>query len=246
MKISQQQKTENRRAIILAAVELMTVKGIRATTMREVARRAGLGDATIYNYFPTKESILFGYYEDHVGACLEELKALDDFHTFTLQEQLHTLFDTSLTLFLPDREFVAATFGSIWLGGSRDLGRIKTVRAGFLKAILDILGAAEDVGEIPEQVFLDLIGQFFMDAYIAMVLYWLSDRSDTFGDTAQIMNRGLDLACALLKAGIANKMFDMAMFLFKNHVLNRMDFFLNPLQDSGKVKRPFMEAGTDG
>jgi hypothetical protein len=89
-----------------------------------------------------------------------------------------------------------------------------------------------------------------MDAYIAMVLYWLSDRSDTFGNTAQIMDRGLDLACALLKAGIANKMFDMAMFLFKNHVLNRMEFFLNPLQnsgkESGKEKRSFMEAGNHG
>lgn len=245
MKISQQQKAENRRAIIRAAVELMTDKGVRATTMREVARRAGLGDATIYNYFPTKESIPFGYYEDHATACIEDLKALESFHTFTLQEQLQTLFDTSLSLFLPDREFVAATFGSIWLGGSRDWGRIKPAREEFLKAILDILGAAEEVGEIPEQVFREMIGQFFMDAYIAVVLYWLSDRSENFGNTTQIMDRGLDLACALLRAGIANKMFDMAIFLFKNHVLNRMDFFLNPMEDAGKVKRPFMETGNN-
>lgn len=246
MKISQQQKTKNRRAIIRAAVELMTDKGVRAATMREVARRAGLGDATIYNYFPTKESILFGYYEDHAKACIKELKALDDFHTFTLQEQLQTLFETSLALFLPDRGFVAASFGSVWLGGRRGWGRIKPVRDEFLKAILDMIGAAEEVGEIPEQVFREMIGQFYMDAYIAMVLYWLSDRSEKFGNTTQIMDRGLDLACALLKAGIANKMFDLAIFLFKNHVLNRMGLFLNPLEDSGKVKRHFMETENNG
>lgn len=246
MKISLQQKTENRRAIIQAAVELMTDKGVRSTTMREVARRAGLGDATIYNYFPTKESILLGYYEDHVKACIEDLKALEDFHTFTLQEQLQTLFDTSLALFLPDRGFVSATFSSIWLGGSRDWGRIKPVRAELLAAILDVLGAAEEVGEIPEQVFKELIGQFFMDAYLAAVLYWLSDTSENFGNTTFIMDRGLDLACALLKAGIANKMFDVAIFLFKTHVLNRMDFFLGAMEDAGKVKRRFMGTENNG
>jgi AcrR family transcriptional regulator len=246
MKISQEQKTENRRNLIRAAVDLVIEKGGGAITMREVARRAGVGDATIYNYFPTKEAVFYAYYEDHTQACIEKIKSMDSFHTFSLQEQLQTFFDVNLDLLLPDREFVDVSFKKIWLGGSGHWGRLKPVRSDLLAAIRDMIAAAEEVGEIPEQVFQELMGQFFLDAYVAMVLYWLSDTSDGFQNTTFMMDRGLDLACSLLKAGVANKVFDMAVFLFKNHVLTRMGSFVAPLKDIEKVKRKFMETAQHG
>jgi hypothetical protein len=115
-----------------------------------------------------------------------------------------------------------------------------------LAAIQDMIAAAEEVGEIPEQVFQEMVGQFFLDAYVATVLYWLSDTSDEFQNTIFMMDRGLDLACSLMKAGIANKVLDMAVFLFKNHVLSRMESFAAPLKDVEKVKRKFMETAQHG
>lgn len=165
----------------------------------------------------------------------------NDFQTFSLQEQIQTLFDTSTTLYLPDREFVAATFRQIMLSGSHDWARIKPIRAVFIAAIHDMMAAAAEVGEIPDQVFEDLIGQFFMDAYLGVVIYWLGDSSDGFSNTSVLVDRGLDLACALLKAGIANKIFDMAVFFFKAHIIHKMDAFIAPMQTAGKIKRQFME-----
>jgi hypothetical protein len=172
--------------------------------------------------------------------------AMETFHTFSLQEQLQTLFDTSLRLYLPDREFVAATFKKVWLAGSGDFTRFKKVRSGLLAAVNDILGAAEEAGEIPGQVFQELTGQFFADAYIAVVLYWVADGSDRFQNTDVLMDQGLDLACALLKAGVANKLFDLAVFLFKQHVLTRMSRF-SPIEKFDiKPKRRFMGGQNDG
>jgi AcrR family transcriptional regulator len=247
MKISQEQKAENRSKIIAAAVELIGEKGLKAATMRQIARQAGVGDATIYNYFPTKEAILYGYYEDHMRACIEALKALPEFERFSLQEQIQTLFDTSLSLYLPDREFVANTFYQTLLAGSGDWARLKPIRALFLAAIGEMLTAAAEVGEIPDQVFEDLIGQFFMEAYLGVIVYWLADTSDGFSNTSVLVDRGLDLACALLKAGIANKLFDMALFLFKTHIVYRMEALasLSPFKASGKLKRRFMEADNE-
>jgi AcrR family transcriptional regulator len=245
MKISKDKKAENRRTIIEAAATLMGEKGFKAATMRQIARSAGLGEATIYNYFPTKEAILYAFYEDHMLACIDQLKAVPQFETFSLQEQLQTLINTSLELYLPHREFVGQTFRLALLGASRDWSHVKPIRKAFLSAIQDILAAAEEVGEIPAQVFQDLLGQFFMDAYIGVVLYWLRDRSDGFENTTVLTDRGLDLCCALLKAGVANKLFDMAVFLFKTHILDRMEAFVTPLQNAGTVKRRFMEAMND-
>jgi AcrR family transcriptional regulator len=244
MKISQEQKAENRSKIIAAAVELIGDSGLKAATMRQIARQAGVGDATIYNYFPTKEAILYGYYEDHMRACIEALKTVPEFQSFSLQEQIQTLFDTSHTLYLPDREFVAQTFRRTFLAGSGDWARLKPIRALFLAAIGDMLDAAAEVGEIPDQVFEDLIGQFFMEAYLGVTLYWLKDTSDHFGNTSLLVDRGLDLACAMLKAGVANKLFDMALFLFKTHIVGRMEALAarSPFGSSGSLKRRFMEA----
>jgi AcrR family transcriptional regulator len=241
MKINQQQKAQNRKAVIRAAVDLVSEKGYRAATMRGIAKAAEMGEATIYNYFPTKEAIVFAYFEDHMADCIEALKQVESFNTFSLQEQLQALFGTSLDLFLADREFVSHTFRMVLLGGSRDWSRVKPIRAAFLSAVNDMLAAAAEVGEIPDQVFQELMGQFFLDAYIAAVLYWLADTSDGFGDTTVLMDRGLDLACALLKAGIANKIFDMAVFLFKTHVLTKAEYFIEPFKRAGKIKRRFME-----
>jgi AcrR family transcriptional regulator len=52
----------------------MIEKGFKSATMREIARRSEIGDTTIYNYFPNKESILYAYYEDHFLSCAEKLK----------------------------------------------------------------------------------------------------------------------------------------------------------------------------
>ena len=245
MKISQEQKAANRSAIIRAAVDSISEKGYKSATMRQIAKSAGVGDATIYNYFATKEAILFGYYEDHMQACVGALKQLEAFHTFSLQEQLQTFFETSLELYLADREFVAQTFRRVLLRGSRDWGRVKPIRTIFLSAVNEMLGAAAEVGEIPEPVFQDLTCQLYMDAYIGVVYYWLSDTSQGFANTSVLIDRGLDLSCAMLKAGIANKVFDFAVFMFKNHILNNLDFFMQPVKTAGQVKRRFMERMND-
>ena len=56
MKISKKQQKENRTKIIAATVDLVISKDLKSATMREIARKAGVGDATIYNYFSTKEA----------------------------------------------------------------------------------------------------------------------------------------------------------------------------------------------
>lgn len=242
MKISQKQKAENRLKLIRIAVDLISEKGFKSTSMRTIAKAAEIGEATIYNYFPTKEAILYGYYADHIADCIESLKKLDDFHSYSLQEQLQTLFDTSLELLLEDREFVGETFGLVFTSGSRDWHLLRDIRDRFLSAINDMLDAASEVGEIPEQVFQDLIGQFFMDAYIGAVHYWLADRSENFHNTTVLVDRGLDLACAMLQAGVANKAFDFATFIFKTHILSRLDRIAPPFKAGERIKRRFMEA----
>jgi AcrR family transcriptional regulator len=240
MKISAEQKTKNRNKIIRATVDLMIQTGFKTATMREIARKAGLGEATIYNYFPNKESILFGYYEDHLTYCTQRLKAIKDFSRYTLQEQLQALFETSLDLYLGDREFVQESFRVIFLSLSQHFGQIQSIRKEFLAIVSDMVQAAVEAEEIPDQPFQDFIHQLFWDHYIGMVLYWLNDDSEQFSSTSVLIDKSLNLACAILKSGILSKCMDIALFLFKQHILSRLTPLKEGLSTLHHLKREFM------
>ena len=60
-----------------------------------------------------------------------------------------------------------------------------------------------------------------------------------------MIDKSLDLACTFIKAGVVNKLFDIASFLFKNHILSRLDFFRTRVDTIHRMKREFM-AGVNG
>lgn len=244
MKISQDQKRENREKIIDAAVDLIISKDLKTATMREIARKAGIGDATIYNYFPTKEAIVYGYYESKFDQVTQKLKAIENFNEFTFQEQLQTFFETKLDLFMVDRDFLDKTFKVAFFALSQHYSRIRPIKDRFMVIIEDMFNAAIEVNEIPEQVFKELTIQFFWEYYIGIVIYWLNDTSDQFQETSVLIDKSMDLACASLRAGIGNKIFDMGIFLFKNHVLSRMGFLKDKVDTFHGIKKKFMESGS--
>lgn len=241
MKISNQQKQKNRKKIIDTAVDIMIDKGFKDTTMRAIAKKAEIGDATIYNYFSTKEAILFAYYEEQLQACVQRLQKVDKFNEFTLHEQLQTFFEIQLELFLPDREFIELSFKRIFFSLNQNMDLLDTIQTQFEKIIADIFEAAIEVNEIPQQVFQEIIYHLFWDYYVGMVIFWLKDTSEQFTDTSNIIDKTLDLYCALLKAGALNKLFDLASYFFKSHFLNRLDRFKRRTETIKLIKRQFME-----
>ncbi|WP_290790768.1 TetR/AcrR family transcriptional regulator [Flavihumibacter sp. UBA7668] len=74
---------DKKEQIILAAMKLLTEKGVQATPMSAIAKAANTGMGTIYNYFPTKEALINAIYlhikgsEFHLlGTAPDESKSL--------------------------------------------------------------------------------------------------------------------------------------------------------------------------
>jgi AcrR family transcriptional regulator len=57
-------KAQTRQALADAAKRCFAENGFDATTMTEVARAAGVSEQTVYNYYPTKESLVFDREEE--------------------------------------------------------------------------------------------------------------------------------------------------------------------------------------
>jgi AcrR family transcriptional regulator len=60
---------ENRSRALEAARELFSERGIDAVTMRDIARRAEIGPATLYRRFPTKQSLVDEAFAEEMTAC---------------------------------------------------------------------------------------------------------------------------------------------------------------------------------
>jgi AcrR family transcriptional regulator len=59
---------ENRDRVLEAARQLFSERGLEIS-MREIARRAGVGPATLYRRFPTKQSLVNAAFTDELSAC---------------------------------------------------------------------------------------------------------------------------------------------------------------------------------
>jgi AcrR family transcriptional regulator len=60
-------------AVLDAAAALVAERGLTGVSMSEVAKRTGLGRATLYKYFPDVDSIMVAWHQRQVGEHLQQL-----------------------------------------------------------------------------------------------------------------------------------------------------------------------------
>ena len=222
-RISKQKQEEIRRDIINTAIEMFSEQGFDSTTMKQIARQVGIGDATIYKYFSSKDKLIFAYYglkaEESIQAFLTE-EELDD---FSLQEKLQLLIDTYLEQLLPDREFVSDSLEMIMQSPSILFKNVSPVREEFVGVVHDILTEAENAGEIEKSPFTSATAKLTNEFILAVLLYWVKDDSDEFSNTTQMVDMSLSLGVEILKSGIVSKATDLISFFIKAHLFKFMD-----------------------
>ncbi len=237
MKVSKAQQEQTRQHVIRTAVELIGQHGYEATTMKQIARAAGIGDATIYKYFPSKEKLLLGYFELNVALALADTLATPEFEQFSLHEKLQRLVDSVLELLLADREFVEIA-RSIVADAPLLLMRDKLPGQQALKQqVVAFLASAEDSGEIAPCEFKSLIGGLFCDYLFALVVYWLKDDSEEFSDTTQLVDLTLGVLVVALKSGLVNKLSDLGSFLLRSQMARFMQHGSGMLDLLGMARR---------
>jgi AcrR family transcriptional regulator len=122
-------------AIMQAGTELFTEKGYDATTMTEIASRSGTATASLYRFFPTKESLaeaLLVRFAEHV---LDELSALAArARSMTPRDAADAFVDFSFSLYL-ERRFAVKLAEA---GGASDEQR-NQLRAAMLDRVAKML-----------------------------------------------------------------------------------------------------------
>ena len=218
MKTTRQQQDATRRQIVASAVDLMTRQGFDGTTMKDIARAAGIGDATIYKYFPTKDRIVLGYLDAVVQQALADTLQTPCFADYQLQEKLQRLTDAMLEGLLPDREFVAQVRALARRSPLTLLAEPLAARQALREAVTSFLEAAEAAGEIESCDFKGMAAGLYTDYLAGVVIYWLADTSDEFADTAQLVDLSLGLLVHTLRSGLVNRALQLGGFVLRSQM----------------------------
>lgn len=222
MRTTKAQQAQNHRLLIHTAVDLMTQHGFDGTTMKQIARAADVGDATIYKYFPTKEKLVLAYFEQAVEDALARLHKTKGLDQFALQERMQLLVDLLLETLLPDREFVALAHK---LQAKMPLALLSGALPGkalLQAAFTEMLEAAQASGEIPPCGFQGSLSSLMADYVYAVLGFWLRDTSDGFADTTRMTDLSLGVLTLALRSGLVDRLLELGGFLLRSQLARLM------------------------
>ena len=197
-----QNKDSIRKRIVRAALDLFQTKGFEATTTKAIARKAGIAEGTVFNYFRTKEDIALYFFEQEVDHAIAAVRENPRMRRATLEEKLFTLVQNQLEYLAPYERFIGAAFiqalkpASVLGPFSHRAQELRHRYIGFVQKLLE-----ESLPERRESLLRWMAPEAFWIYYLGVLLYWLHDSSSGKQNTLAFLDRSLSMAVSMLKAG---------------------------------------------
>ncbi len=215
-------KAATKRNLINQAVRLFTQSSFDKTTMKQIAKAGGVGDATVYKYFANKELILLAYFEQCAQDAIDLSVNTADFADFDFQEKMQLLLDQYIDILMCEREFVVfcvEKFSNSPLFLLQDALKVQRL---FRQVMSDYLTCAQERGEIPPVPFKGPVANLLAEYVFAVVFFWSKDDTEEFSDTTQMVDLSLAIISLILSSGLLNKITEFGGFMFKAQLFNLM------------------------
>lgn len=183
-------KRKSRQKILKASRRLFKEKGYENTMIEDVANRAEISKATLYNYFPNKESLLVGTMDDVADSFGKFIESMD--RELGIDERIRK----AMTFLIIDSiPFISVSRRILFLNsysGSPMYGKINAVEDIFAKLAEEakaenVFSADVETREIVDQ----LVG-----VYLISQFQWTDLETMTEEECVQRIERLLDLTLA--------------------------------------------------
>ena len=155
-----------RQAIVDAALDLFAEKGIRATTTRDIAARAGITEGAIYRHFPSKDALAGGIFVDCMMRLLVHLQAAAA-EGDTARERLCR----TARAFLDFAEATPAAYNYIMVSHQDDLQALMAQETKPKDIVAAIIADGMAAGEFRE-MDVQLATAFVIGICIRTVFFW--------------------------------------------------------------------------
>jgi len=189
---------DTRRKIYDAALELFREKGFEQTTMRDIARKAGVALGGAYYYYASKDAIVLAFYqemqENSHDSIVKEMAA----HKH-LKERVHCVLTRRLEILEPNRKFCAALFRHApdkedpLSPFSKETAPIRQRAIEHLRIAVEGSDARVPADLQPHLPYLLWLYQ------MGLILFWIYDRSPNQKRTTLLMEKSLGFIVNLLR-----------------------------------------------
>ena len=100
--LTEEEQFRRRKEIFDASVHLFLDKGFNETSMREIAKAAGVGKSTLYDYFNSKDEILISYFEDEIQKITARAQQINQ-QDLSVSEKLRQIMEMHLAYLVDNR-----------------------------------------------------------------------------------------------------------------------------------------------
>jgi AcrR family transcriptional regulator len=211
-----------RRRLYEMAIRLIGEQGYEATTLRDVARRAGVSAGLLYRYFPSKRSVVLALYDELSDAFAQEAAGMPagkwrDRFLYALETSLRALGPHRVTL----RALVPVMVGDVDEGvfaQSTAFSRTR-VQAVFRATVVD-------ASDAPPQKLADALGRLLYLIHLGVILWWLLDKSPGQRATKGLLSlwkRMLPSAALALRLPVVRGAVQSADMLFGDALLDGLE-----------------------
>lgn len=172
--------------IIESALRIFGEKGFEATTISEICKEAKISDATLYEYFASKEEVLFSIAEYFTGAEIEKIKRVNHYIHNT-RERMRMLIQAHLEFYENNRLYSSVAL--LTLKGNRSFVKSKAydVVRESTRGFVDTYREGVEKGifrkEIDEYLFRNMVLGFIEHLVIQWLLTGRPAQLSTYRDT---------------------------------------------------------------
>ena len=211
-----------RRKLHETAIRLIGERGYQATTLRDVATRAGVSPGLLYRYFPSKRSVVLALYDEVSDAFAKEAAGMPagkwrDRVMYALETSLRALGPHRVTL----RALVPVMVGDVDEGvfaQSTAFSRTR-VQAVFRSAVVN-------ASDAPAQKLAEALGRLLYLMHLGVILWWLLDKSPGQRATQgllSLLKRMLPSATLALRLPLVRGAVQSANMLFGEALLDGLE-----------------------
>lgn len=189
MRVTAETRSATRERILESAERLFAAQGFDSATTRDIARAAGIGVGTLFNYFPTKEAVAHALVSEAYSRAVRKYEGdlvRDTEQTLTLEEELFAHVAAALRKLKPFRKFVTAVLDTELSPLAARNGETPQFQTAHLELVGQIAarhGASDALTSVALQLYWTL--------YVGVLAFWSKDASPRQEDTLALLDQSL-------------------------------------------------------